>query len=468
MNPSKDTPIYNLKAVVQETHIKPDTLRAWERRYHIPKPQRTASGHRLYSQNDIDMLHWLLARQEEGLSISRAIEMWQHMQPDDSQELGTNGHHDNDGAALAHPSIAVAHPIAPSASGEGTLAQFTDQWVKACINFDQPLADQILSQAFALFPVETVCTRLIQVGLAQIGDGWLRGTVTVQQEHFASSIAIRRMETMLTATPDATRNARILVGNPPGEEHTFVPLMLSLLLRRRGWDVIYLGANVPIGSLDSTLDSVKPNLVILTAQQIYSAATLLEMSEVFLQARTPLAFGGLVFTQVPEMVKLIPGYYLGEKLEDAVRIVEQIMASLRVKLAQRTISQEYRDAYLHFQERRAQVEATLWNQTMQIGISQRDLGIANQELGDAIGAALQLGNIQFVESTIHWIESTLINHHRVRADVVDLYFEAYALALQKNLGANGHLIRQWFALLYGIETTNGAAKAPSTTKRRTP
>ena len=76
MNPAKHTPIYNLKAVVQETGIKPDTLRAWERRYDLPKPQRTASGHRLYSQNDIDMLHWLMARQEEGLSISRAIEMW--------------------------------------------------------------------------------------------------------------------------------------------------------------------------------------------------------------------------------------------------------------------------------------------------------------------------------------------------------------------------------------------------------
>ncbi len=73
MNPTKDTPLYNLKAVVQETGLKPDTLRAWERRYGVPSPMRADSGHRLYSQNDIDMLHWLVARQEEGLSISRSI-----------------------------------------------------------------------------------------------------------------------------------------------------------------------------------------------------------------------------------------------------------------------------------------------------------------------------------------------------------------------------------------------------------
>ncbi|MCA9937221.1 MAG: MerR family DNA-binding transcriptional regulator, partial [Anaerolineales bacterium] len=39
-----------MKVVVQETGLKPDTLRAWERRYGVPSPERTAGGHRLYSQ----------------------------------------------------------------------------------------------------------------------------------------------------------------------------------------------------------------------------------------------------------------------------------------------------------------------------------------------------------------------------------------------------------------------------------
>ena len=69
-------PAYNLKVVVQETGLKPDTLRAWERRYGLPQPERTAGGHRLYSQRDIDTLKWLVARQEEGMSISRAVELW--------------------------------------------------------------------------------------------------------------------------------------------------------------------------------------------------------------------------------------------------------------------------------------------------------------------------------------------------------------------------------------------------------
>jgi DNA-binding transcriptional MerR regulator len=54
MPKANQTPTYNLKAVVQETGLKPDTLRAWERRYGQPQPQRTLGGHRLYSQQDIE------------------------------------------------------------------------------------------------------------------------------------------------------------------------------------------------------------------------------------------------------------------------------------------------------------------------------------------------------------------------------------------------------------------------------
>ncbi len=67
-------PTFNLKAVVRETGLKPDTLRAWERRYGLPEPDRTEGGHRLYSQEDIEILKWLIGRQDEGMSISRAVD----------------------------------------------------------------------------------------------------------------------------------------------------------------------------------------------------------------------------------------------------------------------------------------------------------------------------------------------------------------------------------------------------------
>ncbi len=81
-------PTYNLKAVLKETGIAADTLRAWERRYGLPMPERTPGGHRLYSQHDIYLVKWLIARQAEGLSISRAVQQWKDVTAERRRSAG--------------------------------------------------------------------------------------------------------------------------------------------------------------------------------------------------------------------------------------------------------------------------------------------------------------------------------------------------------------------------------------------
>ena len=47
---------------MHEVGLSAATLRAWERRYGLLKPQRSAGGHRLYSRQDIEMLKWLVEK----------------------------------------------------------------------------------------------------------------------------------------------------------------------------------------------------------------------------------------------------------------------------------------------------------------------------------------------------------------------------------------------------------------------
>src|SRR4030042_5541110 len=106
-----NTHIYNLKAVMHEVGLSAATLRAWERRYGLLKPQRSPGGHRLYSRQDIEMLKWLVARQNEGLSISRAVEMWKTLKED---ELIT--------------STQIHAPELDSGAGEAIIEELRDQW----------------------------------------------------------------------------------------------------------------------------------------------------------------------------------------------------------------------------------------------------------------------------------------------------------------------------------------------------
>jgi DNA-binding transcriptional MerR regulator/methylmalonyl-CoA mutase cobalamin-binding subunit len=308
MQQTRKTPTFNMKAVVRETGIRPDTLRAWERRYDLPNPKRTTGGHRIYSQRDVDTLKWLMARQEEGLSISHAVELFKRLEEEGQDPILTS--------RLSRPS--ESGDSQPVIGAGDTIQEMRDAWLIACRSFDGPAAERILSQAFALFPPEKVWIEVLQEGMAEIGQGWYEGITTVQQEHFASALAMRRLEAMLAAMPIATQPGRVLIGCPPKEEHTFGLMLLTLLLRRRGLDVVYLGANVPIEQLAMTLATVRPRLAIFLAQQLISAATLRQLASFLSEEDVPLAFGGRIFVSAPAVQRKIGGHYLGDEIADAV------------------------------------------------------------------------------------------------------------------------------------------------------
>src|SRR6202162_6371472 len=75
-----DVPLYNTKAVVQQTGIAAPTLRAWERRYMLLSPERAQNDYRLYSERDIAIIHVLKEHIDAGMAISQAISFLRHMQ----------------------------------------------------------------------------------------------------------------------------------------------------------------------------------------------------------------------------------------------------------------------------------------------------------------------------------------------------------------------------------------------------
>ena len=132
----------------------------------------------------------------------------------------------------------------------------------------------------------------------------------------------------------------------------------------------------------------------------------------------------------------IPGYYLGGKLEQAVPAVEQIMASLRPLPAQRQVGYEYKEAVEQFRARQTLIESEVWQQMQQF-MPKRHLATANQSFGRAIIAALSLGDVNYLDPDIDWIEGLLVNHNEMPPEALDAYLETYYDALVKHLGKIG-------------------------------
>jgi methanogenic corrinoid protein MtbC1 len=421
------TPIYNLRVALKETGLKADVLRAWERRYDLPRPQRTAGRQRLYSDYDLATIKWLIRKQAEGLSISRAVQLWNDLR-----------------AAGQDPLEEVAEvKIIPSLSLTGgmSIEILRQQWLEGCLDFDATKAEQALNQAFALFPVEQVCSAILRQGLNIIGEQWYLGKISVQQEHFASSLAIRRLEVLLSAAPLPTQPQTALVGCPVGETHTFPAITLSLYLQRKGLKVVYLGADIPVEQLDTAIAAIHPDLVVLAAQQLVTAASLSKVALEFYEHRVPLAYGGLIFNRVPELRQRIAATFLGENLEAAVGKIDKLIQSPAFPSPIQSDG-KYKALAQSFRLSRALIEKELYVALQKDEVQIEIIEEVNIFFGTNLAAALDLGDPAFMEGELTWMTGLQTSHHLL-AEQLQTYLGAYSHGVQAVLGKDGNPIAQW-------------------------
>jgi MerR family transcriptional regulator, light-induced transcriptional regulator len=440
-----DTPAFNLKAVVQETGLKPDTLRAWERRYGVPEPDRTSGGHRLYSQHDINTLKWLLQRQEEGLSISRAVSLWRGLVDEGKDPL----------REMPLPGIVQTQTAYSPLELGDTIVELRNSWIDACLNFDEHKAELVMAQAFSYYSPEVVCFELLQKALVEIGNGWYEGTVSVQQEHFASALALRRLDALLAGAPAPTRATRIIVGCPPGDNHTFGVLLITLLLRRRGWDVIYLGANVPTNRLLNTIERTEPALVLFSAQLLDTAATLLDVALYLADLDIPLAYGGFVFSFIPELQTRIPGHYLGNDIARVPEVVEALITNQPDSPAHVPVSDIYQRAHAYFVQQSGMLETRTWQILRSAPIPHKDVKEANESMTRNVTSALKLGDLAYIGANLEWIEGMMINYG-IPFEQMQLFLEAYHQAAADTLeGDEGRLVVDWLSRVITIAESAG-------------
>lgn len=421
------TPAFNLKVVLKETGIAADTLRAWERRYGLPMPQRSAGGHRLYSQRDIETIKWLMKRQADGLSISRAVDLW-----NEQLSSGTD--------PLAGSLLPAVVPTANT-----SLETLRREWLEACSRFDTVAAEQILNQAFAVHSVEITCTEVMLRGLYEVGELWHKGKRSVQQEHFASEIAMRRLEALISASPPPTRTETILIACPPEEWHTFPLLLITLFLRRRGWNVVYLGAVVPTERMEETIDIINPHLVILSAQTLMTAISLREMARMLKEKDIKTAFGGRVFNLISDLPSRIPAHFLGSTIESAVPTIERLILNPTPAPKEQPAERKARELAAEYNEKRPAIEKFISDYLRNHDRTVDYLETANHFLATTLSAALQLGSISYASTDIHWI-SNLLMERNVSVAVLPSFLNLYAEAIQEVMGELGQPIYDWLIL----------------------
>jgi methylmalonyl-CoA mutase cobalamin-binding subunit len=275
-----------------------------------------------------------------------------------------------------------------------------------------------------------------------MGEMWYRNEATVQQEHFTSALAQRRLDALIAAAPAPTRPYSVLIGCTPGEQHVFVPLLLTLLLRRRGLKVIYLGANVPVQRFNETLQSVKPHLVVLSAQQLQTANALREAAAYLNANGGRVSYGGRIFNLIPELRKRIPAHFLGKSLQEAIQSVETLLTSDIQIEGIEAVHEDEKQLSLSFNRHRPMIDMYALTETNKIGMSIEFSTIAVQQLGNNMRSALSMGNIEAINQEMDWIEG-MLHEYNQDGESLNNFLSAYAKSVDSAMGNDGKPISSW-------------------------
>ncbi len=232
--------MYRIKQAAARAGVSVELLRAWERRYGVVHPDRTASGYRVYDDESIERLRAMRHLVDEGWSPSAASDSIRTSDPARVHELAQAP-----GPASRTPGGEPAGVVTVADVGGTSSGALIEAFVAAGAALDADRVEAVLDEMFARGSFESVMDELLFPALQRLGEAWADGRLDVAAEHAATHAVLRRLAAAFQAAGRPGREPPILVGLPPGSRHEVGALAFAIAARRSGLPVLYLGADLP-------------------------------------------------------------------------------------------------------------------------------------------------------------------------------------------------------------------------------
>lgn len=206
--------MYTIKQAAAMTGLRADTIRAWERRYHLPSPQRSEGGYRLYD--------------DAALAIYRSM-----------HDLVAQGWRPRQAARHALAARDLNQPVPSPQEFATAVAQGRMAGAELAAT---------LRTAFRSGPIAEVLDGWLVPTTEELGRAWADGRLAIAQEHEVAAGLMHRLAILFADGESRSGRPPILVGLMPGCRHEVVLFAFAVLARLSGLQVCYLGADVPVES----------------------------------------------------------------------------------------------------------------------------------------------------------------------------------------------------------------------------
>ena len=254
--------LFPIREVSRLTGVNAVTLRAWERRYGLIQPIRTDSGHRLYSQADIDEIRRILGWLERGVAVSKV------------------------GSILAR-----SHALAGQASeAAGSGLRWQQQARLAVQRFDRVGLGRLYEEVFAACTLDQVFAEVFMPvwhDMAVRQGGYGQASEWLFLDQFLRGRVFARLQ-----LAHAPRNRTVLLAPLPGQCHELELLVTSLVLGSDETGVTPLACSQPLQELALVCERLKPDALVLFSHQPLTAELARQLKRLAAVLDCPLLLAG--------------------------------------------------------------------------------------------------------------------------------------------------------------------------------
>lgn len=238
--------------VERDTGLGKDTLRAWERRYGFPQPQRDAQGERRYAPAQVEKLRAIKRLIDAGHRPSRLV----------TRTLGE---------LQAISDRAATGPAEP-----GVRDDEVDALLGLLAGHDADALRHALAGAEARHGLGAFVVDVVAPLTRRVGESWMRGELRVFEEHLFTEATQTVLHAALAGLPPARSGPRVLLATLPGEPHGLGLLMAQAVLALNDCPCLSLGLQVPIADIAAAARAWRADIVALSATACMKRSLLLE------------------------------------------------------------------------------------------------------------------------------------------------------------------------------------------------
>lgn len=289
---------YSIKAAAMATGVTQSRLRTWERRYGIPRPDRSSSGRRQFDEEDLGVIRRMATLIDAGMAASEAAKAVRMETTEESRLVSA--------AERRHPLVELLVQKA---------MEFDHGWLLRIVR------DSVYSSGWA-----TTMERVVFPSLSQLHRDWAAARATAAHVRFAHEVIRGEVAAELAKLGAADEGAAsVLLTCRAEDEFDIAAACLALLLRREELQVYYVGGSVPSSDLIQVARDLEPDAVCIVGTRRSSPGALNRDARALVasKVKTPLFVGGSILTRrdAPE----IPGIHLPQSLVAATERVAKAL-----------------------------------------------------------------------------------------------------------------------------------------------